>query len=177
MENNIEKLKYPIGKFAYAPGPNELSAAIERINTLPARLRSAVGGLSDSQLDTAYREGGWTLRQVIHHISDSHINAYVRFKLAMTEENPSIKPYDEVKWAECEEAMHGEIQLSLNLLEALHRRWVVFLQSLKDHDLNRTYYHPVNQKQSKLLEIVSMYAWHGDHHLAHITSARERNKW
>ncbi len=177
MENNVEELKYPIGKFGYAPGPDELSSATERISSLPDRLRSAVSGLTDSQLDTAYRDGGWTLRQVIHHVTDSHINAYVRFKLAITEDNPTIRPYDEVKWAECEEAKHGDIQLSLNLLDALHRRWVVFLNSLTKDDLDRTYYHPGNKKQSKLLEIVSMYAWHGDHHLAHITSTMERNKW
>ncbi|MEJ7693232.1 YfiT family bacillithiol transferase [Daejeonella sp.] len=177
MEDNIEQLKYPIGKFKYTPGSEELSTAIERINSLPDRLRSAVAGLTDIQLDTPYRNGGWTLRQVTHHIPDSHINAYVRFKLAMTEANPDIRPYDEVKWAECEEAKHGEVQLSLDLLEALHKRWVTFLRSLNAEDLDRTYYHPVNKKQSKLMEVVFMYAWHGDHHLAHITNAKERNKW
>lgn len=177
MEKNIEQLKYPIGKFRYTPGPEELSKAIERISSLPRRLRSVVDGLTDEQLDTPYRDDGWTLRQVIHHIPDSHINAYVRFKLAMTEDNPSIRPYDEVKWAECEEAKHGDIQLSLDLLAALHKRWVTFLLSLSEDDLSRTYYHPANEKQSKLIEIVSMYAWHGDHHLAHITTAKDRNKW
>ncbi len=177
MNDNIEQLKYPIGKFKYNPGPDELRVAIERISSLPDKLRSAVEGLSDDQLDTPYRDGGWTLRQVIHHIPDSHINAYTRLKLAMTEENPQIRPYDEVKWAECEEAKHGDIQLSLDLLDALHKRWVTFLRSLIAKDLERTYYHPANNKQSKLIEVVSMYAWHGDHHLAHITSTKDRNKW
>lgn len=177
MEDNIEQLKYPIGKFRYTAGPDELTTAIERISSLPGRLRSAVTGLTDEQLDTPYRDGGWTLRQVIHHIPDSHINAYVRFKLAVTEENPEIKPYDEALWAECEEAKHGEIQLSLNLLDALHKRLVIFLKSLNSDDLNRTYYHPANKKQSKLAEVVSMYAWHGDHHLAHITGTKGKNKW
>lgn len=177
MEENIEQLKYPIGRFNYTPGPGELSAAIGRISALPDKLRSAVAGLTDAQLDTSYRAGGWTLRQVIHHIPDSHINAYSRFKLAMTEDNPEIRPYDEVKWAECEEAKHGEIHLSLDLLDALHRRMVTFLRSLSGDDLNRTYFHPANKKESKLIEVVSMYAWHGDHHLAHITSTKVRNKW
>jgi hypothetical protein len=177
MNDIIEQLKYPIGKFNYTSGPDELSDAIERISSLPGKLRSAVEGLSADQLDTPYRDGGWTLRQVIHHIPDSHINAYTRFKLAMTEENPQIRPYDEVKWAECEEAKHGDIQLSLDLLDALHKRLVTFLRSLSANDLDRTYYHPANNKQSKLIEVVSMYAWHGDHHLAHISSAKDRNKW
>ena len=174
MNDNIEQLKYPIGKFNYAPGSDELSKAIERISSLPGKLRSAVAGLSNVQLDTPYRDGGWTLRQVIHHIPDSHINAYTRFKLAITEDNPDIRPYDEGKWAECEEAKHGNIQLSLDLIDALHKRLVTFLRSLSADDLNRTYYHPANNKQSKLIEVVSMYAWHGDHHLAHITVAKEK---
>ncbi len=177
MDDTIEQLKYPIGRFSYKPGPDEISSAIERISSLPERLRSAVAGLTDEQLDSSYREGGWTLRQVIHHITDSHINAYTRLKLAMTEDNPEIRPYDEVKWAECEEAKHGDIQMSLDLLDALHKRLVTFLRSLRADDLNRTYFHPANKKQSKLIEVVSMYAWHGDHHLAHITSTKERNKW
>lgn len=174
MYDNIEQLKYPIGKFNYNTAPDEFSNAIERISTLPDRLRSAVAGLTDDQLDTPYRDGGWTLRQVVHHIPDSHINAYTRFKLAITEDNPEIRPYDEVKWAECEEAKHGDIQFSLDLLKALHNRWVAFLKTLSEEDFKRTYYHPASNKQSKLIEVVSMYAWHGDHHLAHITSATDR---
>ena len=177
MEDNIEYLKYPIGKFQYIAGPDELTNSFERMNSLPDRLRSAVTGLTSEQLDTPYREGGWTLRQVIHHIADSHINAYTRFKLAMTEENPEIRPYDEASWAECDEAKHGEIELSLNLLAALHKRMVIFLTSLNSDQLNRTYYHPASKKQSKIIEVVSMYAWHGDHHLAHIASAKDRNNW
>ena len=177
MEDNIEQLKYPIGKFKYTTGPDELTISLERISSLPGRLRSAVSGLTIDQLDTPYRAGGWTLRQVIHHIADSHINAYTRFKLAVTEENPEIRPYDEARWAECEEAKHGEVELSLNLLDALHKRLVIFLKSLNSGDLNRTYYHPASKKKSKIIEVLSMYAWHGDHHLAHILSAKDRNKW
>lgn len=177
MEDSIETLRYPIGKFQYTAGLDGLTGAIEKISSLPERLRSAVMGLTADQLDTPYREGGWTLRQVVHHIADSHINAYTRLKLAITEDNPEIRPYDETRWAECEEAKHGDIELSLTLLDALHKRMVVFLKSLNNDQLNRTYYHPANKKQSRLIEVVSMYAWHGDHHLAHITSAKDRNKW
>ncbi len=174
---DIENLKYPIGRFKYEPGLDELAKHIERISTLPQKLRSAVEGLNNDQLDTPYREGGWTLRQVVHHIADSHINAYTRFKLAMTEVNPEIRPYDEVQWAECEEARHGDVSLSVELLVALHKRWVAFLRTLNENDLKRTYYHPVNKKESTLIEVVAMYAWHGDHHLAHITGTKKQNKW
>ncbi len=177
MEDNIEQLKYPIGKFQYTAGPDEFTNSIERMSSLADRLRAAVIGLTATQLDTPYREGGWTLRQVIHHVADSHINAYTRFKLAVTEENPEIRPYEEAMWADCYEAKHGDIELSLNLLDALHKRLVTFLKSLNSDQLNRTYYHPVNKKESKLIEVVSMYAWHGDHHLAHITKAKDHNKW
>lgn len=177
MEVNLENLKYPIGRFHYSPGADEFVIAIASISTLPDKLRSAVNGLTASQLDTPYRDGGWTLRQVIHHLPDSHMNAYVRLKLAVTEINPEIKPYDEVLWAECEEAKHGDIELSLNLLESLHKRLVAFLKSLDTDQLQRTYYHPINKKQSKIIEVVSMYAWHGEHHLAHIMSTKDRNKW
>lgn len=177
MNESFENLKYPIGQFNYTPGPEELATAIERISSLPARMRAAVAGLNNTQLNTTYREGGWTLRQVIHHVPDSHINAYTRFKLAMTEESPEIRPYNEVLWAESDEAKNGNIEISLDLLDALHKRLVIFLRSLSAEDLNRTYYHPVNKKQSKLIEVVSMYAWHGDHHLAHITSTIDRNNW
>jgi uncharacterized damage-inducible protein DinB len=177
MKEAIDLLRYPIGKFKYVPGQEELLKNIERIELLPGKLQSAVAGLTDSQLNTPYRKGGWTLRQVTHHIADSHINAYTRLKLAMTEDNPEIRPYDEVQWAECEEAKHGNVQLSLVLVDALHKRLVAFLRTLDEDDLNRAYYHPGNQKQSNIREVVSMYAWHGDHHLAHILNAKTTNNW
>jgi uncharacterized damage-inducible protein DinB len=178
MTDNIELLKYPIGKFRYeASGKNQISNAIESISALPVKLSFAVAGLSDTQLNTSYRDGGWTIRQVIHHLPDSHLNAYTRFKLAMTEINPSIRPYDETAWAECEDAKNGDIKDSLDLLDALHRRWVTFLKLLSVEDLERTYFHPAHHKQSKLSEITSLYAWHGDHHLAHITSLKTRLNW
>lgn len=172
---DIEKLKYPIGHFN--PAGNNFNDAVSRIFSLPERLRAVSEGLSSTQLDTPYRDGGWTIRQVIHHLPDSHVNAYIRYKLAFTEQSPVIRPYDEVAWSECDDAKTGDIQLSLNLLEALHKRWVVFLSSLSESDLQRTYIHPANKKESTLLEAVGMYAWHGDHHLAHITTAIERNGW
>jgi hypothetical protein len=174
---DIEDLKYPIGRFKYKGDGSELASQIEKIASLPRKLRSAVDGLTNDQLDTPYRDGGWTLRQVVHHIADSHINAYTRFKLAMTEHIPEIKPYDEAKWAECEEAKYGDVDLSLELIEALHRRWVAFLHTLNEDDLRRTYYHPVSKDQYALAEVISMYAWHGDHHLAHITNAKRTNQW
>lgn len=178
MTDIMEQLKYPTGRFQYdGSNAGELSDSIERISSLPSKLRTAVSGLNDARLDTPYREGGWTIRQVIHHVADSHINAYTRFKLAMTEDNPSIRPYQEAAWAECEDAKNGKISDSLDLLDALHRRWVSFLKSLREEDLERTYFHPANNKQSKLREIISMYAWHGDHHLAHITGLKERSGW
>ncbi len=177
MEKTLDELKYPIGKFTYSSGEGELAKAIDSIRSLPLKLQSAVETLTDQQLDTHYRDGGWTLRQVVHHLADSHINAYARLKLAVTEENPEIRPYDEVRWAECEEAKNGEVELSLNLLAALHARMVVFLDSLSQEELARTYYHPANKKQSKINEVISMYAWHGEHHLAHITETIKLNGW
>ena len=177
MEENIERLKYPIGKFQYNPGRDELASAIESMRSLPANLRSAVDGLTMNQLDTPYREGGWTLRQVIHHLPDSHMNAYIRLKLVVTEVNPEVRPYNEALWAECEEAKHGDVEMSLDLLDSLHQRLVAFIESLDTNQLERTYYHPVNKKESKLTDVISMYAWHGEHHLAHITSTKDRNKW
>jgi hypothetical protein len=178
MTDNSEQLKYPIGRFKEQPESlKEFSSAIERIADLPAKLKAAVSGLSYEQLNTAYRDGGWTLRQVVHHLPDSHMNAYVRFKLALTEDNPAIRPYNEGAWAECEEAKNGDIQVSLDLLDSLHKRWISFLRTLKDEDFERTYFHPANNNEVKLKDVVSMYAWHGDHHLAHITTTIERNKW
>lgn len=177
MEENIELLKYPIGKFHYNPGRDEFASAIESMRSLSARLRNAVSGLTTDQLNTPYRDGGWTLRQVIHHLPDSHMNAYIRLKLAVTEVNPEVRPYNEALWAECVEAKHGDVEMSLDLLDSLHQRLVAFLESLDINQLERTYYHPAYKKQSKLLEVVALYAWHGEHHLAHIINTKDRNKW
>jgi hypothetical protein len=174
-----EKLKYPIGKFS---APKEFSKGlyaqwIETIAGLPGKLKSGVNALNDAQLDTPYREGGWTVRQVVHHLADSHMNSYIRFKLAMTEDLPTIKPYFEERWAELDEAKNAPVELSLSLLEALHARWVVFLRTLSEDDLKRKFHHPESKKDFELRSILALYAWHCNHHLAHITSLKERKGW
>jgi uncharacterized damage-inducible protein DinB len=139
-------------------------------------MRTAVAGLSDEQLNTPYRPAGWTVRQVVHHVPESHMNSYVRFKLALTEEEPTIKPYFEDRWAQLDDANQAPVGLSLDLLDALHGRWVWFLRSLKDADFQRTFRHPELGTVS-LDRNIALYAWHGRHHVAHITSLRERMGW
>lgn len=161
--------RFPIGEFQK---PDRLSeaertAAIARIEAAPAALRAAVAGMSDAQLDSTYREGSWTLRQVVHHLADSHVNAYTRFRLGLTEDHPRIKPYDEGKWAELEDARTLPVAVSLDLLEALHSRWVSLLRSLRPADFDRTIDHPENGTMS-IDQLLAMYAWHGEHHVAHI---------
>ena len=171
-------LRYPIGPFAFE-GPlteGERQRFIDQIAEAPAKLCAAVEGLSPQQLDTPYRPGGWTVRQVVHHLPDSHLNSYVRFKLALTEEGPTIKPYYEDRWAELEDARHAPLNISLTLLESLHRRWVMLLRSLAEKDFARTFLHPELGVMS-LEKNLSLYAWHGRHHVAHITSLRERSGW
>ncbi len=171
-------LRYPIGDFQ-DPGPiadDQRSQWITDIAEAPARLRGAIQGLSPEQLDTPYRPGGWTVRQVIHHVPDSHMNAYVRFRLALTEANPTIKPYQEARWAELPDARTGPVDVSLQLLEAMHRRWVMLLQSLHGEDWQRTYQHP-EMGQMALEKVLAMYAWHCRHHVAHITTLRQQKSW
>jgi uncharacterized damage-inducible protein DinB len=171
--------RYPIGR----PEPRtELSTQerlelIEQIADAPARLRAAVAGLSDAQLDTPYREGGWTARQVVHHVPDSHLNAYMRLKLALTEEEPAIRPYDEAKWAELDDSRTTPVETSLQLLESLHARWVGLLRSLSESDFRRTFRHPERPAPQSIDSLIATYAWHGRHHVAHITQLRERNGW
>ncbi|WP_443937261.1 YfiT family bacillithiol transferase [Pedobacter sp. MW01-1-1] len=169
---DIEKLKYPIGKFEMPAVFDEKQAAawIDEIETLPSLLRAATKGLSNEQLNQVYRPEGWTLRQVVHHLPDSHVNAYIRFKQAVTEEVPVIRPYYEERWAETDEAKNGDIELSLALLEALHKRLVVFLKGLSIADFQRTYIHPAIGKELSLANMLGTYAWHGKHHVAHITN-------
>jgi uncharacterized damage-inducible protein DinB len=171
-------LRYPIGEFKFE-GPltdDQRAAFIGKIEETPARMRAAVAGLNDEQLDTPYRPGGWTIRQVVHHVPESHLNSYLRFKLAITEDEPTIKPYFEDRWAELDDARQAPIALSLDLLEALHGRWIWFLRSLKQADFQRTFRHPELGIVS-LDKNVALYAWHGQHHVAHITSLRERMGW
>jgi hypothetical protein len=171
-------LRYPIGPFEFA-GPltaDQRQAFIGKIEEAPTYMRDAVAGLDDKQLDTPYRPEGWTIRQVVHHVPESHLNSYVRFKLAVTEEEPTIKPYFEDRWAELDDARQAPIALSLDLLDALHGRWVWFLRSLKQGDFQRTFRHPELGIVS-LDKNIALYAWHGQHHVAHITSLRERMRW
>ncbi len=168
-------LRFPVGKFKF---PDAVSAAerekfITEIVETPQRMRSAIQGLTEQQLDTPYRPGGWTVRQVVHHVPDSHLNSYVRFRLALTEEEPTIRPYHEDRWAELADARSAPVEVSLTLLEALHLRWVQLLRSLSDDDWKRTFRHP-DLGLISLEKNAALYAWHGRHHVAHITSLRER---
>jgi len=176
-------LQYPIGKFAWNRSGEGLSASeaerqqwLADVEQTPARLRAAVAGLTDSQLDTPYRPGGWTIRQVVHHLADSHMNACVRFRLALTEDVPTIKPYDEKLWANLSDACTGPLEPSLTLLDALHQRWIRLLRPLNAEDLSRAFMHP-ELGRTTLEKYLAMYAWHGKHHVAHITALRERSGW
>lgn len=175
METNLQ---YPIGKFER---PETLSeeqrrASIASLAELPARLRAAVAGLTGAQLETPYRPGGWTVRQVVHHLPDSHMNSYVRFRLALTESEPTVKTYDEARWADLNDAKTAPIDPSLALLENLHLRWVTLLRSLSPTDWARTFRHPAIGLIT-LEQNLALYDWHGRHHVAHITSLRERQGW
>jgi uncharacterized damage-inducible protein DinB len=164
--------RFPIGRFEYPQlvSPAERQEMLGRIASAPARLRAAVTGLTERKLDTPYRDGGWTIRQVIHHVPDSHMNSYVRFKLALTEDQPTIKPYDEGAWALLSDTAETPIETSLVLLECLHARWVTLLRSLSEDQWGRNMRHPVNGLL-RLDRVLALYAWHGDHHIAHIVNA------
>jgi hypothetical protein len=171
-------LRYPLGKFTY-DGPHtakKKQELLDHIEQAPSRLRAAVQGLSEQQLDTPYRPDGWTVRQVVHHVPDSHLNAYIRFKLALTEDEPTIKPYAEDQWARLADTAATPVEVSLTLLDSLHDRWVRLLRSLQSEDWKRTFRHPELGLVS-LEKNLAIYAWHGRHHVAHITSLRERNGW
>ena len=174
----MEDLRYPIGRFAAELDVTEEKRRrwIEEIASTPDRLRTAVSGLSAEQLDTPYRPGGWTVRQVVHHLPDSHLNAYVRFKLALTEHEPTIKPYDEAAWAELADGRAAPVEISLTLLGSLHHRWILLLRSLTPADFARAFRHP-ELGTVTLDTYLQMYAWHGGHHVAHIRSLRERMGW
>jgi hypothetical protein len=174
----VTDLRYPIGRFERPQSISEAdcNAAIEAIAGLPNQLRSAVKGWTDEQLDTPYRPGGWSVRQLVHHISDSHMNSYVRYRLALTESEPTIKPYEEAAWANLADAKSAPVDLSLDLLEAMHQRWVILLRSLDAEQWARVFIHPENGP-SRLDVTASLYAWHGRHHLAHVTGLRDRMGW
>jgi hypothetical protein len=171
-------LRYPVGKFTYqGPStPEQREELLGQIEHMPGRLRATVNGLSQQQLDTPYRPEGWTVRQVAHHVPDSHLNAYIRTKLALTEDEPTIKPYAEDRWARLADTQATPVEVSLALLDSLHDRWVRLLRSLQPEDWKRTFRHPDLGPMS-LEKNLALYAWHGRHHVAHITSLRERNGW
>jgi uncharacterized damage-inducible protein DinB len=171
-------LRFPVGKFTR---PEEVTPAqreewIDQIAAVPEQLQAALAGLDEARLDTPYREGGWSIRQVVHHLPDSHLNAFVRFKLALTEDTPLIKPYDEAAWANLADARDTPVQVSAALLTALHQRWVVLLRSLDEAQWQRSFRHP-EMGEVRLDQTLGLYAWHGRHHLAHITGVRERGGW
>jgi DinB family protein len=175
---NRMDLRYPIGAYVTKSSltPSERADAIERIAEAPKRLREAVNGLTGGQLDTPYRPGGWTVRQLAHHVPDSHMNAYVRLKLALTETEPTIKPYEEQLWAQLPDSSHTPVEVSLALLDFLHLRWVILLRALQPADFARRLVHPANGVMT-VDNLVHHYAWHGQHHVAHIASLREREGW
>jgi uncharacterized damage-inducible protein DinB len=170
--------RYPAGKFENPKDvtPALRSKAVEEIAATPAKLRAAVNGLNDGQVDTPYREGGWTVRQVVHHLADSHMNAYIRWRLALTETEPTIKPYEEAAWANLEDAAHAPAEVSLRLLEPLHERWVRMLRSVKAEEFARTFRHPEHGVRT-LDWMLFLYAWHGRHHTAHITELKKLKGW
>ena len=174
-----QDLSYPIGKFKSPDviDQKQVNEWIEEIAILPRQMEEAIQGLSDAQLDTPYRPNGWTVRQVIHHVPDSHISSYMRFHWAMTEENPLIKAYDEKSWALLDYHKALSPKTSLELLQALHARWVVLMKNMNSNDLDRTFVHPEDGKTYFLREVIGMYAWHGKHHLAHIQSLKSRMNW
>ena len=178
MSMDTPDLRYPLGKFKFpdSVSPTERANFVHQITEAPALLRAAVAGLRDEQLDTPYRPDGWTVRQVVHHVPDSHLNSYIRYRLALTEDEPTIKAYDESRWAELPDARTAPVELSLTLLESVHRRWVALLGALTEQDWKRSFRHP----QLGLLTLeknAALYAWHGRHHVAHVTGLRERMGW
>ncbi len=174
----MEDLRYPIGQFEHdgAVSRDELAGWIDEIAALPSAMREAVSGLSEAQLDTPYRPDGWTIRQVVHHVPDSHMNAYIRCKWAVTEDEPTIKAYYEDRWAELDDGRTSPIEPSLQLLDAVHARWAILLRTFTPELWQRRFKHPESGVQ-QLDRMIGMYVWHGKHHVAHITSLRGREGW
>ena len=175
----LEALRFPTGRFhrpSFPLSPADRTRMIGVIAETPAKLRAAVAGLSEQQLDTPYRDGGWTVRQLVHHVPDSHINSYVRFRLGLTEEAPTIKTYEEDRWAQLADARSAPIEMSLMLLDSLHERWVILLRAMTPADWSREITHPEHGKLP-LDFFLALYAWHGPHHVAHVTGLRTRQGW
>jgi hypothetical protein len=176
---SLEEFKYPIGKYQKPEKITKqfLDESISEIELFPRRLRKAVTKLDTTQLDAPYRPGGWTVLQLVHHCADSHMNSVIRFKLALTEEKPVIKPYFEDRWAELADSKICAAEISLQLLDGLHGRWITLLRSLTEEQLEKSFIHPEHGREIQLKEVIGMYAWHCNHHLAHITSLKQRNGW
>ncbi len=178
-EDALERLKYPVGRpdIPNIVSPDLFDGLIGVLEAFPAKLRAATEHLSDEQLDTPYRPGGWTVRQVVHHCPDSHVNAYIRFKLALTEDFPTIKPYLEDRCALLPDTQLTPVRVSLDLLDALHTRWTILLRALSPADWERGYVHPEVQRRFTLAQVLVMYAWHSRHHLAHVTELAKTKGW
>lgn len=176
---STDDLRYPVGRFTFDGDRSRAArdANIAELAELPTRFAASVLDLTPAQLDTPYRDGGWTVRQVVHHVPDSHMNAYVRFKLALTEPSPTIRPYDEALWAKLSDVRDVPVETSLTLLDALHARWVTLLCGMSEAEFERGYVHPEHGRSVPLDEALAMYAWHSKHHLAHVTRLRDRMGW
>jgi len=179
MENSMEDLMYPNGRFVPAVkySPNNIDSWIGGIRSAPLLFDYCIENLDEVQLNTSYRPGGWSIIQVVHHVADSHMNAYIRLKLALTEENPTISPYDENLWAELPDVKLVPVNMSVTLLHALHSRWATLLDNLKEGDWTRTYYHPGNKEYMPIWQMTNQYSWHGAHHAEQIISLRKRMGW
>jgi DinB superfamily len=175
----LEQLKFPIGKYEKTSvlTPQLLAQFISDIETFPSKLKKETESLNNEQLDTVYRSDGWTIRQVVNHCADSHMNSLVRFKLALTEDKPTIKPYFEDRWAELVDSKTMPIEPALKMLEGIHERWTVLLKSLTEVQLKRTFIHPEHEKEISINENIAIYAWHCNHHLAHITTLKKQKNW
>lgn len=174
----MDKQQYPIGKYVEQPfSEKQLQEWLNDIRFLPENLEHAVLNLDEAQLETPYRDGGWTVKQLVHHVADSHMNAYIRFKLGLSEENPTIKPYNQDAWAQMPDTKNLPINLSFTILHAVHRRWYEILINITPEQWNRTVVHPEYNKQMTLWHLLGMYAWHSRHHTAHVNNLRERMGW
>ena len=176
---DLEALKYPIGKYQPVdhPTPEQREAWIQAVESTPGLLRQAVGGLSDEQLNTPYRPDGWTVNQLVHHIGDSHMNSIIRFKWTLTEDNPTIKAYNQTRWAETPDVGDTPLAVNLDFIDATHKKWSLLLRSMAAEDWSKTLVHPETGRQLTLNWMLGLYAWHGKHHVAHITALRERMGW
>lgn len=174
-----EQLRFPIGKFAKTLNPSKkfLNQCISIIEEFPTKIRLETENLTDTRLDTRYREGGWTIRQVVHHVADSHMNSLVRFKLTLTEDKPVVKPYFEDRWAELTDSKFMPVQPALQMIAGIHQRWVYILKSMSESDFRNSFIHPEHGSEVILSDVIQLYAWHGEHHLAHITNLKRSKQW